>query len=493
MKNKKITIIVIITLLIALITTIVLICIKPNKNENPPDVPPSIEDPTLPSQPCNPNEQLKTYKQNLNYTESIEKIDNPDQGFYRPIYVKVTESDTTFNKNIITKDTQLYHLRVDISQFSSKVNNSEDKLLTTEALNGIEELLNHLKQNNKNAIIRFSYDPNFGGKANTEPNPTIIYEHIKQVSGILNKFYNTLTAIEAGLIGPWGEMHTSVIANATYISPIIETFLANTNRIPVLVRTPKMIYDYLGITINEIDNYTIDKNSKAYYLGLYNDGYLGSSTDLETYTNRLKEIEFLSKQTNHLPFGGEVVVPNSTLHNIDVCLPEMNKINLNYLNIEWNNEVIDKWKNSHYTNMCGNDETYYNQTAFTYIENHMGYRYVLTNSVFEYSNKFDKINIALSFNNVGFGNLNKQKQSKLIFVNENNEIKFTKQLDNFMQTNNVSYSTPLNLENGKYKVYLSLYGEELNNNLLYAIKFANSNLWNTALQANLIGEININK
>ena len=298
MKNKKITIIVIITLLIALITTIVLICIKPNKNENPPDVPPSIEDPTLPSQPSNPNEQLKTYKQNLNYTESIEKIDNPDQGFYRPIYVKVTESDTTFNKNIITKDTQLYHLRVDISQFSSKVNNSEDKLLTTEALNGIEELLNHLKQNNKNAIIRFSYDPNFGGKANTEPNPTIIYEHIKQVSGILNKFYNTLTAIEAGLIGPWGEMHTSVIANATYISPIIETFLANTNRIPVLVRTPKMIYDYLGITINEIDNYTIDKNSKAYYLGLYNDGYLGSSTDLETYTNRLKEIEFLSKQTN---------------------------------------------------------------------------------------------------------------------------------------------------------------------------------------------------
>lgn len=254
-----------------------------------------------------------------------------------------------------------------------------------------------------------------------------------------------------------------------------------------------MIYDYLGITINEIDNYTIDKNSKAYYLGLYNDGYLGSSTDLGTYTNRLKEIEFLSKQTNHLPFGGEVVAPNSTLHNIDVCLPEMNKINLNYLNIEWNNEVIDKWKNSHYTNMCGNDETYYNQTAFTYIENHMGYRYVLTNSVFEYSNKFDKINIALSFNNVGFGNLNKQKQSKLIFVNENNEIKFTKQLDNFMQTNNVSYSTPLNLENGKYKVYLSLYGEKLNNNLLYAIKFANSNLWNTALQANLIGEININK
>ena len=62
-----------------------------------------------------------------------------------------------------------------------------------------------------------------------------------------------------------------------------------------------------------------------------------------------------------------------------------------------------------------------------------------------------------------------------------------------MQTNNVSYSTPLNLEKGKYKVYLSLYGEELNNNLLYAIKFANSNLWNTALQANLIGEININK
>ena len=187
---------------------------------------------------------------------------------------------------------------------------------------------------------------------------------------------------------------------------------------------------------------------------------LAQTQTLETYTNRAKDIEFLSKQTSHLPFGGEVVVPESKLHDIEVCLPEMFKINLNYLNYEWNNYVIDKWKNSLYNQACGQDSAYYNVSAFKYIENHMGYRFVLKNSLFSYSKKQDKLDIELSIKNVGFGNLNKEKYAKIIFVNDKGEVVLSKQVNSFSGSEKYSCSLDLNLENGNYSVYFSVYGDE---------------------------------
>ncbi|MDE6667702.1 MAG: DUF4832 domain-containing protein [Clostridia bacterium] len=427
-------------------------------------------------------------KSALPYEESTEAINNPDQGFYRPIYVRVKEDGATYNKNIVNASTQLYHLRIDISDFSAAVNGSADKPLTDKSLEDLNSLLSYLKEKEKNAVVRFAYDPSYGGAKDKEPAKEIILKHIQQVCPILNKYQATVTAIEAGLIGPWGEMHSSKIANAEYISPIIETFLTNTANLPVLVRTPKMIYNYLGIKLADIDGYEISATDKAYRLGLYNDGYLGSDSDLGTYTDREREIEFLSKQTNHLPYGGEVVIPNSPLHDIETCLPEMFKINLSYLNIEWNNQVIDKWKSTVYTAKCGDEKIYYGKTAFEYIQNRMGYRFVVTNSKLQYKDKFTA---NLTLKNLGFGNLNKTKYAKLLFVDGSGEVKLTKQVEDFTGAESVSYSADLNLAGGKYEVYLCLYGEEVDGKPTYALQFANKDIWNATLKANKLGEIEI--
>ncbi len=435
------------------------------------------------------------HAQELNYTESTARINNPDQGFYRPIYVRVNENGVTYNKNIVTASTQLYHLRTDISAFSGAVNGNADKPLNQAALDGLDGLLSYLKSKDKNAIVRFAYAPNFGDMKDAEPAKEVILQHIKEVCPVLDKYQNTITAIEAGMIGPWGEMHSSAIANAEHISPIIDTFLSNTSTIPLLVRTPKMIYNYLGITINDIDDYSIAATEKAYRLGLYNDGYLGSNSDLGTYTNREKEIAFLSRQTAHLPYGGEVVIPNSPLHDIQTCLPEMNQIHLSYLNVEWNNQVIDKWKNCTYTSDCGSDSLYYGKTAFEYIENHMGYRFVLTNSTLTYTKTLDYVSASLTLKNVGFGTLHRTKNAKLLLVNENGEAVFSANVGTFNECTNYDLYTDLNvnLQNGKYDVYLCLYGEELEGVPLYCLQFANDGLWNADLKANKIGSIEVNK
>lgn len=242
-----------------------------------------------------------------------------------------------------------------------------------------------------------------------------------------------------------------------------------------------MIYNYLGITIDDIDTYRIESTAKAYRLGLFNDGYLGSSNDLGTYSNREKEVPWLALQNGHLPYGGEVVIPNSTLHDIENCPEEMFQLHLSYLNIEWNYNVIDKWKNSTYTEAAGADSLYYGETAFQYIENHMGYRFVLENSILEYDTAVSQFGIDLSLRNVGFGNLNRPMNMTLLLESETGEITFI-DAGQFNGGEKITFQTDLTLKDGNYNVYLKLD----KGNGKYALRFAND-LWNEELQANRIG------
>ena len=436
---------------------------------------------------CGKTNAGEKHVQDLNYEESIEEISNPDQGFYRPVYVKINETGAMYNKDVINSQTQLYHLRCDISAFSEAVNKAADKPVTDEALKGLDALLFCLKENDKNAIVRFAYDPGYSGSADKEPALDVMLGHVESVCSVLNRYVNTVTAIETGLIGPWGEMHTSAAANPAHITPIINAFLTAASEIPVLVRTPEMIYNYINVSEDKVEEISISPDEKAYRLGLYNDGYLGSESDLGTYSNRERDINFLSVQNAHLPFGGEVTVPDSPLHNIEACLPEMNKIHLSYLNTEWDNRVIEKWKKTFYTEACGLEKQYYNKTAFTYIQNRLGYRFVLKNSVFTYSATSEKLNVRLKLQNLGFGNLNRNKRAKLIFTDSTGAMAFIADYGEIAVKDELEFNVEHGLESGKYDVYLRIYGEELQSAPLYCVKFANDGLWNDDLKANKIG------
>ncbi|MDE6868008.1 MAG: DUF4832 domain-containing protein [Clostridia bacterium] len=419
--------------------------------------------------------------------ESIAKINNPDQGFYRPILVRVKEDGVSYNQNIVTDGTRLYHLRIDISAFSSAVNGSADKELTASALDGLEGVLQYLRSRGKNAVVRFAYDPNYGGASNKEPSLDMMLRHIGQVSQILNKYPATITAVEVGLLGPWGEMHTSALATLENKVALASEYLNNTDELAILVRTPNVIYSYLGITVNDIEGYVIPESSPAYRLGMYNDGYLGSGNDLGTYTSREREVGFMSVQNGHLPYGGEVVMPDSGLHDIDKCLPEMFAMGLSYLNVEWNNNVIEKWQNTYYSRSCGNDGIYYGSTAFDYIQNHMGYRLVLTDSAVKYVD--GEVSVSLKIDNVGFGNLTKSKYVRLIF--ENGEGEVTEVDAGTYFGGNIEVKTACALS-GEYNVYVCLYGEEYEGKPNYAVQFANNDVWNEDYKANFIGSIKIN-
>ncbi len=429
-----------------------------------------------------------TYRrQAISYAESTDHIDNPDQGFYRPIFVAITPTEVNYNKNIVSSATRLYHLRIDISAFSGAVNGSGDMEITDSALEGLDGLFAYLLEKQKNAVVRFAYDKTYSGKADCEPSMPMMLKHIARLSTVLDRYRSVITAIEVGMFGPWGEMHTSKAANSENISAATKAFLDGVRETPVLVRTPRMMYNYLGISIDDIDGYTIDRNSLAYRLGIFNDGYLGSSNDLGTYSDREREIEFLSRQTEHLPYGGEVVIPGSTLHDIDNCTAEMFKIHLSYLNIEWNNQVIDKWKNTRYTSKSGTESAYYGMTAFDYINNRMGYRFVVSDSVLAYSKSSDAVTLKLEANNVGFGNLTRKKKITAYLIDGDNNV--TAVDGGEYSGGNISVELKGIDADKAYKVYVALHDGEQNGLPAYSVRFANPEMWNDDLQANYVGKI----
>ena len=433
---------------------------------------------------------VATIKRNIifssDFKESIKYIKNPDQGFYNPIIVTLTPSSISYGKS---NPDQIYHLRCDISQFSKIVNGEKDKELTNITLIKLEEFLSKIKSENKNAVIRFSYDKGYDGNTNSEPSMEMIEMHIKQLSTVLNKFYYTLTAIEAGMLGPWGEMHTSDIATEANKAKVFKYWLLNTKNIPILARTPKAIFYYFGKNLEQMEKYEIKEDDEGYNLGVFNDCYLSSDTDVGTYRyNRTREVNWLSRQNEHLPYGGETCKVDK-ISDLDNAIPEMYKLGLSYLNIDYNKNVITKWKNLTYDSSLGKDSIYYGVSGFDYIKTHMGYRLVLRSLNITYK-KGDKFELNINIDNVGFGNLIKPKNIDIIFTDMSNNILSTKNYGKYSGEKVIKISgTLLDKSHEDYKVFIKLYGFKENNNDFYFIQFANENIFNEKINANYLFQV----
>ena len=381
---------------------------------------------------------------------------------------------------------QIFHLRCDIGQFSGAVNsNKKDIELTNEALAGLDELLSIIKSKNKNAVIRFAYD-NYDGIADLEPSLSMIEKHIKQLSSVLNKYTDILTAIEAGMLGRYGEMHTSAIATNENKALVFKYWLENTIEIPILARTPIAIFTYFNKTLDEMEQYTIDKNDKGSRLGIFNDCYLSSDTDVGTYRiNRTREMNWLSKINEHLPYGGETCKV-CEMSNLEIAIPEMRLLSLSYLNTGYNSEVIQKWKSLTYNSTLGKDSLFYGMSAYDYIDTHFGYRLVVR-AIDISMKKGDKYELTVNIDNVGFGNLFKTKKVDIIYTDLEKNIINIEEVGNYNGESILKVNgNLLNKEHSEYKVFIRLYGSYVNNTVYYPVQFANENIYDDNIKANFL-------
>lgn len=409
------------------------------------------------------------------YKEDIQEYNSPDCGFYTPVYLKCNKEGTTTISSAYLKYNALLHLRIDISEFSGKVNGNSDIDFTNQMLTSLTKEFSKMDAASVSVILRFAYDTGFNGNKNCEPSLEQMKRHIQALRQLFFTYEKMITAVEFGLIGPWGEMHSSTIANQETYNALIPEYLAATpDSMKVLLRRPKFVYSYYGYTLKTLDSFVVENNR----LGVYNDGYLGSSTDLGTYDDRAAEVAWLSKLNDFLPYGGEVTVPSSSFNQLNSAVSEMYDLKLSYLNNLWNDQVIQRWRDTMYT---GPEELYRNSSEYTYIKNHLGYRLVLQQM--RISTTSSKVGLHIQLKNKGFGNLLRSKNAYLVFKGTEKAISFT--FENVDLDHLNLFVDKSKLPEGEYDIYFML-ADAYDGQAKRSIPFANEGLWNEEIKGNLL-------
>lgn len=377
-------------------------------------------------------------KRNIDTTDAMATLENFDRGFYTPQVLHLKPSG---GKPIENPYSKLLHLRAEISEFSSHAwlgidttggkkdtTWGKNQDLTEDALNVLQETFDNIRKNSGHVIVRICYDPWYNGRSNVTPDHEWVLKHVKQLAPVLSKNTDVIVALEMGMHGAYGEMHSDT--NITYdrVAEAVNLMLRNTPpELKILTRTgnysAKVLgFDNWGVDFN-IDGDKFKEIAKAkgdtmYRVGMFNDGYLGTQYDYGTWgadcaTSICREegVAWLEKYSINTPYGGEAL---TTAENYQVInTPEFLayegfRTHTSYLNIQWNNKLIDSWKKTPFKqkDFDYDPARVDSLSGFRYINDHLGYRFVLRESWMSDTVGDDGVLRAkLRIQNVGFGNL----------------------------------------------------------------------------------------
>ncbi len=468
--------------------------------------------------------------QDLDYADSMEVIENPHIGFYRPVGKHFTPEVNTPSNTW----GNLTHLRMDISEFSSNAVISIDEEtgdttfgvsqpLTQDMLDAFDSMLDDVRKRGKSAVVRFAYDPWYNGSKNCDPDQSLILTHLNQLAEVYSRNTDVITFVELGMYGSWGEMHSSVNGTNANIAEALQTLLVATPpEIKIGVRRPDIVAEWLKVNDgNDYSGFDIDserfqqvlaeKGDTIYRVGMYNDGYLGSSSDLGAIgmgasghkMTREMMVKWLETYSQHTPYGGELVANyngDNPINTPEYLSVEGFRTHTSYLNYEWHQPTILGWKEMVFS---GDDAEYSGHDGYTYVANHLGYRFILRKSVLPDSvAQNEEFPISLTIENVGFANLTKKKRVTFILSGENHIYEITPNdgIDpcdwKSRKQNEISTSItlPKDVESGKYQLYMrvSKLGDHTKDKNLYCIQFGNpSSQYNTLFGANFIGELEV--
>ena len=457
----------------------------------------------------------------IDYTESTEIIGNPNMGY--PAHASITLSDSFTPRN----DSGFTWYYVNLNYYSAGNGNlpaseadrrgftprEADAPISDSALEAFRGTLENLRQNGGSCFIRFVYDWN--GVTGCEPaSIDTIFTHIEQLCGVVADFADVCFGFECGVIGVFGEMHSSIYCGAEYANPIIDAYLDNTpDTMTLMVRTPVYIANYLGITREELATLVTEEGSPEYRLSYYNDGYMNSDNDLGTWTDRATDIQFLSRQSEHNAYGGEFGSAYWELP-CDSCLPEnaipeMYSTHLSFIR----GNVYSTSQNEYFgydsytygteyeKDWYPDNSAFYGVDCHQFIVSHLGYRLVVRESLLSASPKAGgTLTLKGRIENTGFGNVNHRPVTQILLVGNG----YTYVCDtaikaaDFRSCAVTDYATTLNLPAsmpaGEYKVYMRMTASTDTDFLSVksSIRFANTgDIYDDELGGNYIGTVNV--
>lgn len=147
-----------------------------------------------------------------------EGLYNPERGFRLETALDVTEKNYIWNPkeypditSYLEKESLHYASdSVSLVQTYFYLTGAVGKSLTEEDFETMAVFFDSLRSLGKKAVLRFAYETNFMGRAPIGPILEDIVRHTEQLKPFLEKNKDVIQVVQAGMIGAWGEWHSSV-------------------------------------------------------------------------------------------------------------------------------------------------------------------------------------------------------------------------------------------------------------------------------------------
>ena len=404
-----------------------------------------------------------------------------------------------------------------------------DIALTDAMKADVRRFLEETRQNGGSLIVRLGYT--WSDSQGCEPSDfDIVLGHVRDLSRIMSDYGDVIVGVEAGVAGPWAEMHSSDYCRPEYMNRVLKTYCDNlTTDISILTRTAYYIDAYAGTNnVGILDMLPFqDKDLKRF--GMYNDGYLGTWWDYGTWSGKWKRelgCQLLDSIGRDNPYGGELAYVSMD------WLEKNREKSGDLFDIEkWN--IVKDWYQEHLNYLRNIGDGKHSLCAFIakkmfesekfrfdgmpdlheyngldlhkFMYDHMGYRFVVRDARLPKRLKPGKrAMIGIKVENTGFGRLLLPSRAEVLFVSGGKI--FAAAVDGAKcDISSIAgaekrglpllFTVPDDMKDGEYDVYLR-FSAPLKDEAPGAvprrpIRFANADMWNDELKANAFGKVEV--
>lgn len=332
-------------------------------------------------------------------------------------------------------------------------------------------------------VMRFAYNRTDGPDAPIN----VVESHLAQLGPVLQRNIDVIAAVQAGIIGAYGEWWGSTndllsLANRTRITDALLDHVPDTRM--VQIRTPKYARDVAPNEPNGVER-TFDGSDES-RTALWNDCFLTSESDLGTFESDADR-EHFARISKYTVVGGETCKAVGLVERNDctVSIAEMTKYHWDYLNSEFYRPIIDRW---------------IDRGCYHEISSRLGYRFQLESVNIPATLVPGRgIDLNVTMSNLGFGKLYNPRPIQVLLVPVSggspividaiSDARTVVPLAGETSTFNLSAAVPSHAEAGAYMVYLRLPDAEsrLHGDSNYSIRLANYGVWDSSLGANDLG------
>ena len=415
------------------------------------------------------------------FTESAKPLKNPNRGFYYIYRFEIKDKETDYSElvpKLFQEDTETTLALVEFNLKEFK-----DQEISPKGMANLEKLFQALEKTGKRLIVRFLYDWDEKAMDSEPENMGQILFHIRQVGPLLKAHEKQIFTLQGIFLGNCGEMHSSRYMETERVQTLARKLgEAAGENIYLALRTPLQWRQTTRVS----NPAGISRRDKilATRIGLFNDGMLGSGSDLGTYGagsrekdgplvswSREEELDFQNVLCRLVPNGGEVVIDNY-LNNLENAVKDLSRMHITYLNMGYDKAVLDKWAAS----KISEPGVFSGMDGLSYMERRLGYRLVLREA--RMSGAGDTLSLEADLQNVGFAPVYKAVETRAVLRNTQSgkELSYVFPQDvrqlfggtESAQKLTLSLSIPLaELEGGSWTVYLEMKDQATGQRILF--------------------------